>query len=291
MKRAFLASGSSGSSSPDFFDEGVVELERQQVGVREIAIVVRLLLGAHRPGFALGGIEQAGLLLDPAARLDQLDLAPRLVVDRAADEAHRVQVLDLGAGAERRARPADRDVGIAAQRALLHVAIAGAEVAEDRAQLAHVEDRLLGRAQVGLGDDLHQRHARAVEVDQRRIRALIVQALAGVHLDVQARDADPDAAAVLEVDRERAAADQRPRVLRDLIAARQVGVEVVLALEHRVPVDLGREPEARAHRLLDAKAVERGQHARHAGIDRRDVMVGGAAELGRGAREQLGPGA
>ena len=171
-------------------DERLVELERQQVGVGEIAVVVRLLLGAHRARLAALRIEQAGLLLDGAARLEQLDLAARLVLDRAADEAHRVQVLDLAARAERVARAAHRDVGVAAQVALLHVAIARAEVAQDRAQLAHDGDRLLGRADVRLGHDLHQRHARAVEVDQRRVGALIVQALAGVHLDVQAGDAD-----------------------------------------------------------------------------------------------------
>ena len=34
------------------------------------------------------------------------------------------------------ARPAHRDVDVGAQGALLHVAVAGAEIAQDRAQLA-----------------------------------------------------------------------------------------------------------------------------------------------------------
>ena len=40
-------------------DEGVVELQRQQVGIGEIAIVVRFLLGAHRARLALGADRRA----------------------------------------------------------------------------------------------------------------------------------------------------------------------------------------------------------------------------------------
>ena len=45
----------------------------------------------------------------------------------------------------------------------------------------------------GLGDDLHQRHAGAVEVDQaglRRRRVASCSELAGVLFEVDARDAD-----------------------------------------------------------------------------------------------------
>ncbi len=63
-------------------DIGFAELQRQQVGIREIAVVVRLFLGAHRSGLALVRIEQPGFLVDRAAVLDDLDLAPRLVFDR-----------------------------------------------------------------------------------------------------------------------------------------------------------------------------------------------------------------
>ena len=64
------------------------------------------------------------------------DLPPRLVLDGLADEADRIEVLDLAARAQRRARLAHRDVDVGAQIALLHVAVAGAEVAQDAAQLA-----------------------------------------------------------------------------------------------------------------------------------------------------------
>jgi len=57
----------------------------------------------------------AGLLLDMAALLQNLDLAARLVFDRLADEADRVDVLDLAARTERRARLAHRHVHVGAQ--------------------------------------------------------------------------------------------------------------------------------------------------------------------------------
>jgi hypothetical protein len=52
-----------------------------------------------------------------------------------------------------------------------------------------VGDGLFGRAHVGLGDDLEQRRAGAVEVDAGHAVEVLVQALAGVLLEVGARQA------------------------------------------------------------------------------------------------------
>ena len=171
-----------------------------------------------------------------------------------------------------------RDVDVGAQVALLHVAVAGAEVAQDGSELGDVGLGLPGRAQVRLGDDLHQRHAGAVEVDVGVLGMLIVQRLAGVLLQMQPLDADlqplaacPGPRSGVGVDLHHALADDRPLVLRDLIALRQVGIEVVLAVEHGDEIDLGVEPEARAHGLRHASLVDHRQHARHGRIDERDV--------------------
>ena len=60
-------------------------------------------------------------------------------------------------------------------------------------------------------------------------------------------------AAVGQVDLDRALADDRMQELRNLIALRQVGVEVILPLEHRhFRLICALEAEAGAHRLLDA---------------------------------------
>ena len=100
-----LGVGQLGQAGAAFLEERVVELQRQQVGVGEIAIIVRVFLRPQRPGHALVGIEQPRFLGDRAALLDQLDLAPRLMLDHLHHEAHRIDVLGLGAGAEL-ARPA-----------------------------------------------------------------------------------------------------------------------------------------------------------------------------------------
>ena len=174
---------------------------------------MRVLLGTHEPRLALAGIEQAGLLHDLAATLNDLDLAPRLVLDRLLHEADRVDVLDLAARAQLAARLAHRDVDVAAHRAFVHVAVAGAEIAHDRAQLGEVGRRLVGRAHVGLADDLHQRHAGAVEIDIGLAGMLVVQALACVLLEMEALDADLAHLTIRQVDLDDALADDRVLVL------------------------------------------------------------------------------
>ncbi len=82
-------------------------------------------------------------------------------------------------------------------------------------------------------------------------------------------------------------ADDRVVELADLIALRQVGVEVVLAVEAADAVDLGVEREAGADRLGDALAVEHGEHPRHRGVDEADLGVRRGAEARGGAAEQL----
>ena len=117
---------------------------------------------------------------------------------------------------------------------------------------------------------------------------MIVQGLARVLLHVQALDADPLGRAVGQVELDRAFADDRLQVLGDLIALGQIGIEVVLALEHRGQVDLGVQGQAGLDRLFDAVAVDHRQHAGHGGVDQRNLAVGRGAEGGGGAGEQLG---
>src|SRR5665213_4174053 len=173
---------------------------------------MRLLLGAHRPGLAPAGIEEPRLLHDRAAFLDECHLAARLVIYRLHDEADRVHILDFAARAERRAGLAHRDVAVEAQRALLHVAVAGAAVAQDRAQLADIGARLLRATDVRLGDDLHQRDAGTVEIDIGLPRVLVVHALPGVLFQMQARDADLARRAVRHVEDDLSLSDDRLQI-------------------------------------------------------------------------------
>ena len=121
---------------------------------------------------------------------------------------------------------------------------------------------------------------------------LVVHQLARVLLDMDALDTDRlvlgNAGLLVGLDRQRALADQRVVELADLVALRQVGIEVVLAVEPAPLVDLRLDREARAHRLADALAVEHRQHAGHRRVDQADLRVRLGAELGAGAAEQLG---
>ena len=85
--------------------------------------------------------------------------------------------------------PGRRTETLASQRnePFLHVAVADAEPDDERVQRAGVGDRLGARAHVGLGDDLQQRRAGAVQVDAGLAVVVLVQRLAGVFLEVGAR--------------------------------------------------------------------------------------------------------
>ena len=93
-----------------------------------------------------------------------------------------------------------------------------------------------------------------------------------------------------DVDDDFALAHHRRLVLADLIALRQIGIEIVLPVEHRFQIDLRLQPEPGAHRLAHAFGIDHRQHARHRGVDQRHVRIRRAAEFGRGAGEQLGVG-
>ncbi len=108
---------------------------------------------------------------------------------------------------------------------------------------------------------------------------LVVHQLAGVLLDMDALDPDLLGRALVllvEQDLDLALADQRVVELADLIALRQIGVEVILAVEAAPAVDHRVERHAGAHRLADALAVRHRQHPRHRRVDQRTCVFGSA---------------
>ena len=85
------------------------------------------------------------------------------------------------------------DVGVAAQRAFLHIAVAHAGVKDDLFQPREVFVGLFGRRNVRLADNFNQRHAAAVQINRCGLGAsskTFVQALARVFFEVNAGDAD-----------------------------------------------------------------------------------------------------
>jgi hypothetical protein len=243
-------------------------------------------------------------LLYLAAVFEQVDLPLHFVVDGLLHEAKAVQVLDLAPRAEGRARPAHRDVGVAAKTPFLHVAVADVEPDHQRVQRLGVLHRLDARTHLGLGDDLEQRRAGAIEVDagpgagkveRRAVRPAhalgfaagdAVDRFAGVLLEMGARQVDA-MRHFADEEIKRAALHHRRFVLADLVALGQVGIEVVLAREDRHRRDRRADGEAEANRALDGTAVGHGQGAGQRQVDGRGLRVRRRAEGGRGAAEDL----
>src|SRR6185436_3778369 len=210
------------------------------------------------------------------------DLALRLEFDRLLHEAEGVQILQLAAGAELLlAGLSHRNVGVAAEGAFLHVAVADADPDHERVQLACVGDGLCGAAQIGLGNDFQQRRAGPVEIDAGAVASL-VQGLARVLLEMGARETNH-----LLAHFHLTALHDRQLVLADLVALRQVGIEVVLAGEDRARIDLAVDGETELDGALDGSAIHHRQHARQGNVDRRSLAVWRGAESGRGAGEHL----
>jgi hypothetical protein len=217
-------------------------------------------------------------MIDGTAAADGDDLPVDLVLDGLLHVAEGVQVLDLdlhpqclGTG-----RP-HRDVGVAAQTALFHIAVVDLDRHEDGAEPGEELRGIGGRPEVRLGDDFDQRHAAAVEVEVGAgagIGEPVVERLAGVLFHVD--PGDPDAArAAAGLELHGAAGRQRPIVLGDLIALGQVRIEVVLAREHRRRLHRAAERMRRPHRELDGALVQDRQRSRQSQADRADVGVRG----------------
>ena len=165
------------------------------------------------------------------------------------------------------------DIGLAAHRALLHVAAAGADIAQNGAQLGQIVVRFVGAVEIGFGDDLQQRHARTVVVQQavRRAIAADMDRFAGILLQVGAAQANDLWPAVSARDGEAAADAQRQFVLADLIALGQIGIAVVFAGKNRRFGNLRAQGQTGANGLLDGPLIDDRQYARHSQADRANV--------------------
>jgi hypothetical protein len=114
-----------------------------------------------------------------------------------------------------------------------------------------------------------------------------MERLAGVFLHMNARQADVRGGAV-NGDVEPAAECQRPLVLRDLIALRQIRIEVVLAREDRFRLETAPQRECRLDGVVDGNRVEDGKRAGKPEADRADLRVRRRAEIGPAAAEHFG---
>lgn len=309
----------------EFFTEGGDALggdaDGEQVGVGEIAVVVGVFLGAQEVVAAFGGVPAAGFLGDGAAGGDFAGLAGDFVLDASLDGGDGVEVLHLGARAVLGAGLADGDIHIAAHLAFLHVAVGDAGLGEEHAEGVEEGDGLVGGAQVGRGDDLEERGAGAVVVDEGAGGG--VGEFADILLEVRVVDGDvlvlahDVARGAGELDLDGAAErDGVVRELGDLVVLGAVRVEVVFA--HPVggvgdgrprgesakahggvptraefvgaeglPGNKTADEEGETHGLLDGFLVEHGERAGEA----EDDGVDAAVRAGVGAEGQRARGA
>src|SRR5207244_8849826 len=118
----------------------------------------------------------------------------------------------------------------------------------------------------------------------------LMERFAGVRLEVRASEADGLLGLISQMrrqDAERAALHDRALVLADLVALRQVGVEVVLAREDRAPVDRAADRKAKADGVLDRGAIQHGEHAGKRDVDRGRLRIWRGAERCGGGRKDL----
>ncbi len=155
---------------------------------------MRFLLAPHGGGALRALVPQPRLLHDAPAILDGIDLAADLVFERLLKIPEGVEVLDLDLRAEcRLAGRAHRHVRVAAQAALFHVAVVHLQPDQEVAEGLEEQGRFAGRAKIGLGHDLDERHAGTVVVEVRMLGAVgepFVKRLAGILLEMDAGDPD-----------------------------------------------------------------------------------------------------
>jgi hypothetical protein len=290
--------GQFGHAGRRHFIKAVIGPHRLDVGIGEVAVIVRLFLRAHERRFAFVVVPAPRLLLDRAAGSDHVDLPRDLVLQRAPHAADAVEILQFAFGAEffLAFRP-HGNIHVAAHLALFHVGIADTTVNQDLLERREVGEGFLGRRHVGLADDFHQRRSGAIEVDAAGT-VLEVERLGHVLLEVNAHEPDRfvgDGGRFLlhvfrigeQVERDRAARAERLVVLRDLVILRHVRVEIILPVELAARGDLAPEHFAGEERLDDRLLVRHGQHAGHAEADGAHMRIGRPAEFVFAAAEHL----
>ena len=193
---------------------------------------MRLLLRSHGVGSAFGGVIKARFLHYASASLNHFNLPFNFVFQRRANEAKTIHIFHFCLGAEllRPLHP-HADIGIAAQRALLHIAIAHRRVQQNLLDPRQIFVRFLGGANVRLTHNFHQRRAAPVQVDVGALARVVesfVHTLAGVLFHVQSCDADT-LCSFRRWHIDPAVLAERLVELGDLVAFRQVGIEIIFA--------------------------------------------------------------
>ena len=250
-------------------------------------LFLRPLAGRHAPNI----IPAESFLHDRAAFFINFDLTFDLILRSADKRAEAVEVFDLGARAELiTSNGAHRNVCLKPQYTFFHVAGVHAEITQDRADFRGVIERGFNGANIGLGDDLKQRHACAIEIDQRII--FFVREFRCIFFDVNPPHSHFELILTAIIDIKRAFFCDRQFVLRDLIALGQVGVVIIFARKGVVLVDGAVQRETDQRGKFRRLFVDDRHGTRQSCADGADVAIGfrRGAIVCRAAAEHFGVG-
>ena len=226
-------------------------MHRRQIRVREVAVILRILFRTHRVGILFVVVPAAGLLDNGFSFLDQLDLSCTLSLDRSSDGLKGVQVLHLGTCSEFLTSDlTDRKVDIGTHRALLQFAVGCAEILNHHTQFFQISDNFLRGSHIRLGDDLDQRNAASVVIDERTVLPLIVNQLSCIFLHMDLVDAN-FLLSRCGVDLHISIVADRQIQLGNLIVLRVVRVEIVLPVEFAELVDFAVCSQSDAQGVID----------------------------------------
>ena len=259
---------------------------------------MRRFLDPHERGLAEVVIPAARFLIQLPPCLHDGDLTLDFISQGPADTTDGVEILELDLRAVFLlvCRP-NAHVHIAAHLALLHVRVADLSIDKDLAERGQVGERLLGRRDVGFGDDFHEGGAGPVEIDAAG--ALQMKTLRDVLLEVDA--GEPDFLSrggdvfldILRIGRvvKGYCPPQAERlvVLGNLIVFRHVGVVVVLAVELADLGNLAAEHQTGAGGEAQRLSVHDGQRARKAQARGAGMNVRLGAILDLAAAKHLAP--
>ena len=247
---------------------------------------MRVLLAAHRLRLAQLRLPAPRLLHQRSAALDHGELPRDFILQRRVDALEGVHVLDLNL------RPklllscgAHTDIHVRPHVPLFQVAVAHARIHEALFERLKIGHRLVRRGQIGLGHDLHQRRAAAVEIHSAEPG--IVVDLRRILLQVNVVDADALRTG-RRLDRHPAAQAERMRVLRDLIVLRHIRIKIVFPVKGAVAADRAPQHQAGEDRQPNRLAVHHRQRARIPHANRTHRGVGFLAEGQAAPAKHLG---
>ena len=212
-----------------FFKPRLGWLERHQVRLREIAVIVRVFFCAHRFRGAAQIIPTAGFLDELSPAFQSLDLSRNFILEGAAHAAETVHVFDLDFSAKiLRTGRTYAHVDIRPDHALFHVAVTDSAINEDVLERIEVFVRHFRTANVRLRDNFKQWHSSPVEIDSTE--AIKMEAFANIFFQVCASDAHARNA-LLEFEIYMAVYRRGPVVLGDLIIFGRVGIKIILPIK------------------------------------------------------------